>query len=105
MSAEAELSNLLTEDRCFPPSADFAAQANAQPEIYDRAHADPLTFWAEQASQLQWSQPWDQILDWQPPFARWFVGGRLNVAVNCVDRHVAAGRGIGEPDGETPMRS
>jgi acetyl-CoA synthetase len=108
MSAEAELSNLLTEDRRFPPPADFAAQANAQPEIYDRAHADPLRFWAEQAGQLEWSQPWDQILDWQPPFARWFVGGRLNVAVNCVDRHVAAGRGnklayrwIGEPDGET----
>jgi acetyl-CoA synthetase len=108
MSTEAQLSALLTEDRRFPPPEPFAAQANAKPEIYDRAHADPLAFWAEQAGELLWERPWDQVLDWQPPFAKWFVGGQLNVAVNCVDRHVAAGRGqriayrwIGEPEGET----
>jgi acetyl-CoA synthetase len=108
MSHEVELSALLTESRRFPPPAEFSAQANAQPEIYARAHLDPLAFWAAEASRLQWERPWDTVLDWQLPFARWFVGGKLNVAVNCVDRHVAAGNGervayhwIGEPEGET----
>jgi acetyl-CoA synthetase len=108
VSADVELSALMTETRRFPPSQAFAAQANAQPEIYDHAHDDPPAFWAEQAAQLTWEQPWEQVLDWQPPFAKWFVGGKLNVAVNCVDRHVAAGHGdriayhwIGEPAGET----
>ena len=108
-SPEAQLSNLLTESRRFPPPADFAAQANAQPEIYAEAHEDPLKFWAKQAEQLQWDEPWTQILDWSDaPFAKWFVGGKLNVAVNCVDRHVAAGLGdrvayhwVGEPEGDT----
>jgi acetyl-CoA synthetase len=106
---EAQLSNLLTESRRFPPPADFVAQANAQPGIYDEAHDDPQKFWAEQAARLQWDEPWTQILDWSDaPFARWFVGGKLNVAVNCVDRHVAAGLGeriayhwVGEPEGDT----
>ena len=93
MSNEA-LENLLQEDRRFPPSDAFAAQANAKPEIYERADADRLAFWAEQANRLTWAQPWDQVLDWSDaPFARWFVGGKINVAVNCVDRHVEAGRG------------
>jgi acetyl-CoA synthetase len=88
------LENLLQEDRRFPPSDAFAAQANAKPEIYERADADRLAFWAEQANRLTWAQPWDQVLDWSDaPFARWFVGGKINVAVNCVDRHVEAGRG------------
>src|SRR4051794_7046705 len=106
--AEVELSALLNETRRFPPPEQFASQANAKPGIYERAHDDPLAFWADQASQLQWERPWDRILDWALPYARWFVGGTLNVAVNCVDRHVAAGRGdkiayhwIGEPEGET----
>jgi len=78
----------------FAPSPVFAAQANVTAEAYARAAADPLGFWAEQATRLQWETPWTQVLDWSgAPFARWFVGGRLNVAVNCVDRHVAAGRG------------
>jgi acetyl-CoA synthetase len=108
MTGEAELSALLTETRRFPPTAAFAAQANAQPGIYEHAHADPLAFWAEQAALLQWDRPWDRVLEWEPPFAKWFVGGQLNVSVNCVDRHVTAGRGekvayhwIGEPEGDT----
>jgi len=103
-----ELSALLSETRRFAPPDDFAADANAKSEIYGRAYADPLAFWAEQAQRLTWERGWDQVLDWQPPFAKWFVGGRLNVAVNCVDRHVDAGHGdrvayhwIGEPQGET----
>ncbi len=93
MSNEA-LENLLQEDRRFPPSDAFAAQANAKPEVYEKAAADRLGFWAEQANRLTWAKPWDQVLDWsEAPFARWFVGGKINVAVNCVDRHVEAGLG------------
>jgi acetyl-CoA synthetase len=98
---------LLTETRRFPPPPEFSAQANAQPEIYQRAGADRLEFWADEAGRLDWAQPWGEVLEWKPPFAKWFVGGTLNVAVNCVDRHVAAGNGdriayhwIGEPEGD-----
>jgi acetyl-CoA synthetase len=89
------LSNLLHEERRFPPSDEFAAQANARPELYDEAKADRLAFWERQARDLlSWDQRWTQVLDWSnPPFAKWFVGGRLNVAYNCVDRHVEAGHG------------
>ncbi|HVX22042.1 MAG TPA: acetate--CoA ligase [Acidimicrobiales bacterium] len=88
------LSALLHEDRRFPPPADLAAAANAQPGIYEAAAADPVAFWEAQAERLEWATRWTQALDWSDaPFARWFVGGRLNVAVNCVDRHVAAGLG------------
>ncbi|HVV29793.1 MAG TPA: acetate--CoA ligase [Mycobacteriales bacterium] len=90
----AGLSNLLHESRSFPPPAGFAAHAVAGVDTYQRAASDRLGFWAEQAAQLQWERPWDEVLDWStPPFAQWFVGGELNVAVNCVDRHVEAGRG------------
>jgi acetyl-CoA synthetase len=93
MSNEA-LQNLLQEDRVFPPSPEFVAQANAQASMYQQASADRLAFWEEQARSLAWSQPWTEVLDWSDaPFARWFVGGRLNVAYNCVDRHVEAGHG------------
>ena len=87
------LENLLQEDRSFPPSADFAAKANAQLEIYERAEKDRLAFWELQASDLEWSQKWDSVLDWQPPYAKWFIGGKLNASVNALDRHVAQGRG------------
>jgi acetyl-CoA synthetase len=88
------LSNLLQEDRRFPPSDAFAQQANAQASMYETASIDPTSFWEEQARRLQWETPWTQALDWsEAPFARWFVGGTLNVAVNCVDRHVDAGLG------------
>ena len=93
MSNEA-LENLLHESREFPPTAAFAAQANATAAMYDGAADDRLAFWAEQAQTLQWETPFEGILDWSnAPFAQWFLGGRLNVAVNCVDRHVTAGYG------------
>ena len=87
------LDNLSTESRSFPPPEGFAEQANATAEWYERADADRDGFWAEQAERLTWAQPFEQVLDWQPPFAKWFVGGKLNVAYNCVDRHVEAGHG------------
>jgi acetyl-CoA synthetase len=89
------LSNLLHEERRFPPSQEFAAQANATESMYAEANADRLAFWEQQAHELlSWAQPWTEVLDWSnPPFAQWFVGGRLNVAYNCVDRHVEAGHG------------
>jgi acetyl-CoA synthetase len=91
---EEGLSALLHETRTFPPPEALAKRANAQPGIYDEAKADPLAFWASQAERLTWAAPWTDVLDWSnPPFARWFVGGRLNVAVNCIDRHVDAGLG------------
>ncbi|GAA4671043.1 acetate--CoA ligase [Nocardioides nanhaiensis] len=103
--SDQTLSNLLKEDRRFEPPADLAADANLKEEAYERARGDREAFWAEQAERLSWEQPWDRVLDWDdPPFAKWFVGGRLNAAYNCVDRHVEAGRGdqvaihwVGEP--------
>ena len=93
MSDDA-LANLLQEDRTFPPSPEFAAQANAQASMYDEAATDRLAFWAEQARRLDWAEPWTEVLDWSnAPFARWFVDGKLNVAYNCVDRHVESGHG------------
>ncbi|WP_086663149.1 acetate--CoA ligase [Lentzea kentuckyensis] len=88
------LDNLLTESRTFPPSDEFAAQANAQPALYEEAKADREAFWAKQAERLHWDTKWTQVLDWtDAPFAKWFVGGKLNVAYNCVDRHVESGHG------------
>ncbi|HWV34114.1 MAG TPA: acetate--CoA ligase [Thermomicrobiales bacterium] len=84
------------ENRKFPPPPEFAAQATYNdPEVYERAKADPEAFWAQQAEEnLTWFRKWDQVLDWSDaPFAKWFVGGKLNVAYNCLDRHVEAGRG------------
>ncbi|MCH6169874.1 acetate--CoA ligase [Pseudonocardia alaniniphila] len=92
-STQATLSNLSTESRSFPPSEEFAAQANATAESYDRSAADRDAFWAEQADRLHWHQKWDRVLEWDAPFAKWFVGGKLNVAYNCVDRHVEDGHG------------
>jgi acetyl-CoA synthetase len=91
-ASSESLSALLHEARRFAPPEDFARQANAQPDIYDRAE-DPVRFWEEQARSLTWGQPWTVPLEWNLPFAKWFVGGKLNVAVNCVDRHVDAGLG------------
>ena len=88
------LENLATEERSFPPSDEFVAQSTVTSALYDEAAADRLGFWAKQAERLDWAQPWTEVLDWSDaPFAKWFVGGRLNVAHNCVDRHVAAGNG------------
>ncbi|AKN15916.1 acetate--CoA ligase [Mycobacterium haemophilum] len=78
----------------YPPSAQFAEQANASAELYREAEKDRLAFWGKQANQLSWSTPFTEVLDWSgAPFAKWFVGGTLNVAYNCVDRHVADGHG------------
>ena len=87
------LSNLLSEDRTFPPSPEFAAQANAKVEMYDEADRDRLAFWEKQASYLHWEKKWDSVLDWQIPFSKWFVGGKINAAYNALDRHVLEGRG------------
>jgi acetyl-CoA synthetase len=93
----------------YPPSDEFVSQANAGPELYDEADADQLAFWRRQADRLTWETPFDEVLDWsEAPFAKWFVGGRLNVAYNCVDRHVESGNGDrvaihweGEPVGDS----
>jgi acetyl-CoA synthetase len=91
---ESALSNLLHETRTFPPPPALAAEANATAQTYVDAAADRLGFWAGQAERLTWAKRWDDVLDWSnPPFAKWFTGGELNVAVNCVDRHVEAGLG------------
>ncbi|MGH3522644.1 MAG: acetate--CoA ligase [Mycobacterium sp.] len=93
----------------YPPDAEFAAQANVTDEVYREADQDRLTFWAEQANRLSWATPFEQVLDWsEAPFAKWFIDGTLNVAYNCVDRHVEAGNGDrvaihweGEPVGDS----
>lgn len=87
------LSNLGHENRTFPPTKEFASQANAKQEIYERADKDYLAFWEEQANNLYWHKKWDQVLDWQSPFAKWFIGGKLNASYNALDRHVLEGRG------------
>jgi acetyl-CoA synthetase len=91
---EIAIEALFAEHRHFPPPPDFAANAIVNdPAIYERAAADPEAFWAAEAERLDWTAPWQTVLEWEPPFARWFVGGRLNVSANCLDRHVQAGRG------------
>ena len=93
----------------YPPPAEFAANANATAELYEAAEKDRLGFWAAQADRLSWETPFADVLDWsEAPFAKWFVGGKLNVAYNCVDRHVEAGNGDrvaihweGEPVGDS----
>jgi acetyl-CoA synthetase len=88
------LSNLLQESRRFAPPADLAEAANVKSAAYEEAAVDRLAFWEQQAKRLHWSAEWDTALDWSnPPFAKWFVGGKLNAAYNCVDRHVEAGNG------------
>ncbi len=94
MTTGPTIEDYFSEDRAFPPPGAFSEQAViADPDIYRRAEADVESFWAEQAGALDWFTPWDTVLQWELPFARWFDGGTLNVSYNCVDRHVAAGRG------------
>jgi acetyl-CoA synthetase len=89
----SEIDALLKEHRSFPPSEAFRAQANlADPAVYDRAAADPQGFWAEQAQRLEWMEPWHTVLEWNSPDAKWFLGGKLNASVNCIDRHVRTAR-------------
>jgi len=87
------IENLSQESRLFPPSPAFAAQANAKPDLYTHADEDRLAFWEEQARELTWDKPWNQVLEWNPPYAKWFLGAKINASVNALDRHVAAGRG------------
>ncbi len=108
-AANETLSNLSREERHFDPPEELAANANLTVEAYAEADADRLAFWAKQAERVSWAEPFTEVLDWSdPPFAKWYVGGKLNAAYNCVDRHVEEGRGdkvalhwIGEPADDT----
>ena len=87
------IESLLHEDRTFPPSEEFKKQANiSDPKVYEEARRDPEAFWARFAGELDWFKKWDRVLDWDPPFAKWFVGGKLNVSYNCLDRHLKTAR-------------
>jgi acetyl-CoA synthetase len=99
------IETMLLEERRYPPPPDFAAQANAQPDIYERGFEE---FWtAEGRERVTWFEDFTSLYEWEPPYAKWYLGGTLNVSYNCVDRHVESGRGDrvayhweGEPDGE-----
>ncbi|HTD81094.1 MAG TPA: AMP-binding protein, partial [Thermoplasmata archaeon] len=89
----ATIDSLLREKEQYPPPDAFRARARIRDDaLYESARKDPEGFWAAQARTLRWSRPWIRVLEWEPPFAKWFVGGRLNVSVNCLDRHVATAR-------------
>jgi acetyl-CoA synthetase len=98
MTNQSTIESILHEERLFAPSPTFSQQAHIQSleayqQLYDRAKANPEQFWSELAQQeLHWFQPWQQVLDWQPPFAKWFVGGKINIAYNCLDRHLTTWR-------------
>ena len=90
----ATIEALMRENRSFAPSAEFVREATiSSPEVYAAASADPEAYWADEARKLDWFEPWHTILEWNIPFAKWFIGGKLNVAFNCLDRHLAAGNG------------
>jgi acetyl-CoA synthetase len=99
------IETMFSEERTYPPPEDFAAQANAKPDIYDVPFED---FWEREGRErLTWFEPFTELYTWEPPYAKWYLGGKLNVCFNCVDRHVEAGRGDkvafhweGEPAGE-----
>src|SRR5437016_519679 len=91
---KAAIDSYYLEERTFSPPEDFKRRALVTgTSLYDEAGQDWQGFWAKQALALDWFREWDTILDWQPPYAKWFAGGTLNVSYNCLDRHVAAGRG------------
>jgi acetyl-CoA synthetase len=91
---EATIEALLAEGRVFEPPAEFTARAVVgDGAVYDRAVADPEGFWAEQAERLHWFRPWERVLEWDPPWVKWFTGGKLNASFNCLDRHIQAGGG------------
>ncbi|MBI2939731.1 MAG: acetate--CoA ligase [Chloroflexi bacterium] len=92
-ATQGTIEALMKEERQFLPPPDFATGANAHdPGVYAQAAEDLAGFWGEQAKTLDWMEPFDQVLEWNPPWARWFVGGRLNASVNCVDRHIRTWR-------------
>jgi acetyl-CoA synthetase len=87
------IETLLDEQRSFAPPAAFRQSAHVRDQsVYDRARADREGYWADWARQLEWIRPWDRVLEWKPPHAQWFVGGKLNVSANCLDRHVRGGK-------------
>jgi len=96
--SQVTIESILQEKRLFYPSAEFSQNAQIKSledyqRLYDAAKADPQKFWAELAqTELHWFQKWDQVLDWQPPFAKWFVGGKINISYNCIDRHLTTWR-------------
>ncbi|MBI2221096.1 MAG: acetate--CoA ligase [Acidobacteria bacterium] len=93
MAERPEIHALLDEKRNFPPSDAWRKNALVNdPAIYDRAAADPEAFWGELSKEVDWIRPWDRVLEWEPPHARWFVGGKLNVSANCLDRHLRTAR-------------
>jgi acetyl-CoA synthetase len=92
----ATIENLLIEDRTFPPSKDFVAKALlTDPEIYERTASEEgfRAFWTDESKRIDWMEPWTELYTWDPPYAKWFIGGKLNVSVNCLDRNVANGLG------------
>jgi acetyl-CoA synthetase len=107
--SDQALSNLMHEERHFDPPEELAKNANVKVDVYEEADRDRVAFWGKQAERITWAEPFTEVLDWSnPPFAKWYVGGKLNAAYNCVDRHVEAGRGdkvafhwVGEPEGDT----
>ena len=96
--SQPTIESILQEKRLFPPTSDFSQNAHIKSladyqRLYDKAKADPQQFWAELAeSELHWVQKWDTVLDWQPPFAKWFVNGKINISYNCLDRHLTTWR-------------
>src|SRR5690242_493416 len=91
---EHELERMLEIERFDPPEGFREKARLSDPSVYERAEQDPEGWWAEQAQALEWAQPWAEVLDWSnAPFAKWFVGGKLNACANCLDRHVEAGLG------------
>ena len=110
--AAGRIASVMQETRVFPPSADFSARSRIgsleeYQRLYDAAAADPEAFWGEQARALPWMTPYTKVLDWQPPHASWFTGGRTNASAACLDAQIAAGRGdkpaivwVGEPAGD-----
>ena len=105
-STEATLDSLLQEDRTFPPPPEFAARANERdPGVYARADADPEAYWAGWAERLDWFRRWERVLEWEPPYAKWFVGGKLNASHNCLDvavRRRSSGRASRATGAPTP---
>ena len=95
--ADTHIVSLLREQRVFSPNPKFSEHAHiknlaAYAAISKRASEDPESFWAEIASELQWFAPWTKVLEWDMPFAKWFVGGKTNISYNCIDRHIAGSR-------------
>src|ERR1039458_8450166 len=97
MSQHESIDSVLNEQRVFPPPPEFSAAAHvgsmaAYEALCHEAETDPEGFWAKIAAELHWFKPWGKVLDWDPPFAKWFLGGELNLSYNCLDRHLTTHR-------------